>query len=66
MNDALRVEIRVRGRLGRDLHGLLRGLDVRLVPRHTVIRMGSCDVRDLRVFLEALERKEIEVEQVIT
>ena len=66
MSDGIRVEVRVRGCLGGDLLDLVRGLDPRVVPRHTVLTGRSGDPHDLVGLLHALERAGVELERVTT
>lgn len=66
MSDGVRVEVRVRGRLGGDLLAMVAGLDPRVVPRHTVLTMGVDEGHDLVAVLHALEQAGIELERVST
>jgi hypothetical protein len=59
----LRVRITVQGRIGPALQTAFEGLDLQVVPRHTVV-VGSCGPHELLALLEALGRRGIEVDRI--
>ena len=76
MSEHLHVEVRVRGRLGGDLLALVDDLGPRVVPRHTVLTVGSGgsggdgggegpDAGGLTRLLTALDRAGVELDRVL-
>jgi hypothetical protein len=59
----LRVRITVQGRIGPALQAAFEGLDVRVVPRHTVV-VGACGPHELLALLEALGQRGLEVDRI--
>ena len=67
MSDGVRVEVRVRGRLGGDLLAMVAALDPRVVPRHTVLTVAGDDVGGSLVgVVQAVDRAGFELEEVIS
>ena len=67
MSDELRVEVHVRGCLGGDLLAMVAGLDPRVVPRHTVLTVGTATpVTTWSACCTPLERAGVELERVTT
>jgi hypothetical protein len=64
MTGSIGFRIRVSGRVGPRLCEVLAGLDVEPVSGHTVLTVGSEDLRALHALLVELERRGIEVEKV--
>lgn len=65
MTEGLRVEVRISGCVGGDLLELLRYLDVRMVPRHSVLTVRRHGP-ELGHLLEALERAHVDLDAVLT
>lgn len=59
----LRVQITVQGRIGPALQAAFRGLDVEVVPRHTVV-VGSGGLHELAALLEALGQRGLDVDLI--
>ncbi len=66
MSAGLSIEITIGGRVGPDLCAMLGPLDVRLVPRHTVIVVGPDEPRGLGCLLESLQKADVEVDLITT
>ncbi len=66
MSAGLSVEITLRGRVGPDLCSMLGPLDVRLVPRHTMIVVSTREPRGLDCLLESLQKADVEVDLITT
>jgi hypothetical protein len=75
VSEPLHVEVRVRGRLAGDLLALVDDLGPRVVPRHTVLTVGSDgadeggdegpDAGGLTRLLTALDRAGVELDRVL-
>ena len=64
MTDELAVRITVSGRLGPTLCTAFAPLGVHIVPRHSVILVGSEQASDLVALLEALEHYRVVVDRI--